>query len=43
MVGKTAKIMISLYSLFDLRPKKVPPHQSELHLSLKGLAAVDGK
>jgi phytoene synthase len=43
MVGKTAKIMISVYSLFDLRLKKVPAHQSELHISLKGLAAVDGK
>ena len=43
MVGKTEKLIISLYSLFDLRPKKVPPHQSELHIALKGLAAVDGK
>ena len=43
VVGKTEKIFISLYSLLDLRPKKVPQHQSELHLSLKGLAGVDSK
>jgi phytoene synthase len=43
MVGKTEKMIISLYSLFDLRPKKVPPHPSELHVALKGLAGVDGK
>lgn len=43
MVGKAEKIMVSLYSLFDLWPKKVPSHQSELHLSLKGLAGIDGK
>ena len=43
MVGKTEKMIISLYSLFDLRPKKVPPHPSELHVALKGLAGIDGK
>ncbi|MDB3925552.1 phytoene/squalene synthase family protein [Porticoccaceae bacterium] len=43
MVGKTEKMIISLYSLFDLRPKRVPPHPSELHVALKGLAGIDGK
>ncbi|MDA8944110.1 phytoene/squalene synthase family protein [Porticoccaceae bacterium] len=43
MVGKTEKMIISLYSLFDLRPRKVPPHPSELHMALKGLAGIDGK
>ncbi|MDB2649565.1 phytoene/squalene synthase family protein [Porticoccaceae bacterium] len=43
MVGKTEKMIISLYSLFDLRPKRVPPHSSELHVALKGLAGIDGK
>jgi hypothetical protein len=43
MVGKTEKMIISLYSLLDLWPKKVPPHLSELHTALKGLAGVDGK
>jgi hypothetical protein len=35
------KIILSFYSLLDLRPKKVPRHQSSLHKSLKGLAGVD--
>ena len=41
MVNKIEKILLSLYSLLDLRPKKVPPHQSSLHQSLQGLAGVD--
>ena len=43
VVTKIEKTLLSLYSLVDLRPKKVPPHQSELHQSLKGLAGVDAK
>jgi hypothetical protein len=43
IVGKAEKIMISLYSLFDLWPRKVPQHQSTLHQSLQGLAGVDGE
>ena len=41
VVHKLEKIVLSLVSLIDLRPKKVPPHQSNLHKSLKGLAGVD--
>jgi phytoene synthase len=41
VVNKIEKIFLSLYSLLDLRPKKVPPHQSGLHQSLQGLAGVD--
>lgn len=43
VVNKIEKTLLSLYSLVDLRPKKVPPHQSELHQSLQGLAGVDAK
>ena len=43
IVNKIEKTLLSLYSLVDLRPKKVPPHQSELHQSLQGLAGVDAK
>ena len=43
VVNKIEKTLLSLYSLVDLRPKKVPPHQSELHQSLKGLAGVNAK
>ena len=43
VVTKIEKTLLSLYSLVDLRPKKVPPHQSELHQSLQGLAGVDAK
>ena len=43
VVNKIEKALLSLYSLVDLRPKKVPPHQSELHQSLQGLAGVDAK
>lgn len=41
VVYKVEKIILSFYSLLDLRPKKVPRHQSNLHKSLKGLAGVD--
>jgi phytoene synthase len=41
VVHTAEKIMLSLASLVDLRPKQVPPHQSTLHKSLKGLAGVD--
>ena len=43
VVNKVEKILLSTYSLLDLIPKTVPPHQSELHHSLKGLAGVDAK
>lgn len=43
VVSKIEKTLLSLYSLVDLRPKNVPPHQSELHQSLQGLAGVDAK
>ena len=43
VVNKIERTLLSLYSLVDLRPKKVPPHQSELHQSLQGLAGVDAK
>ena len=43
VVNKIEKTLLSLYSLVDLRPKKVPPHQSELHQSLQGLAGVNAK
>jgi phytoene synthase len=43
MVHKIEKILLSAFSLLDLRRKKVPPHQSELHQSLQGLAGVDTK
>ena len=43
VVTKIEKTLLSLYSRVDLRPKKVPPHQSELHQSLQGLAGVDAK
>ena len=43
VVTKIEKTLLSLYSLVDLRPKKVPPHQSELHQSLQGLAGVNAK
>ena len=41
VVHKLEKIILSLFSLVDLRPKKVPPHLSKLHKPLKGLAGVD--
>ncbi|MGB0473957.1 MAG: phytoene/squalene synthase family protein [Porticoccaceae bacterium] len=41
VVGKLEKILLSLCCVIDLRPKKVPPHQSLLHQSLRGLAGVD--
>ena len=43
IVGKADKLMISLYCLIDLRPKKVPQHHSALHQSLEGLAGVNEK
>jgi phytoene synthase len=43
MVHKIEKILLSAFSLLDLRRKKVPPHQSKLHQSLQGLAGVDTK
>lgn len=43
VVHKLEKILLSAVSLLDLIPKTVPPHQSELHHSLKGLAGVDAK
>jgi phytoene synthase len=43
VVHKAEKILLSTVSLLDLIPKTVPPHQSELHHSLKGLAGVDAK
>ena len=41
VVHKLEKIILSLICLVDLCPKKVPPHQPELHTSLKGLAGVN--
>lgn len=41
VVHKIEKIFLSIYSLVDLRPKKVPTHRSTLHQSLQGLAGVD--
>jgi phytoene synthase len=41
VVSKIEKLFLSLCSLVDLIPKKVPPHQPELHQSLKGLAGVE--
>jgi phytoene synthase len=41
VVHKIEKIFLSIYSLVDLRPKKVPTHQPTLHQSLQGLAGVD--
>jgi phytoene synthase len=43
VVHKIEKILLSAFSLLDLRRKKVPPHQSALHQSLQGLAGVDTK
>jgi len=42
VVSMPEKILLSLYSLLDLRPKRVPSHKAELHHYLKGLAGVEG-
>jgi len=40
MVTTSEKVLLSLLSVADLRPKKVPPHKAILHQHLKGLAGV---
>jgi len=40
MVTGGEKALLSLRSLADLRPKKVPPHRTQLHQHLQGLAGV---
>jgi len=40
MVTGVEKVLLSLRSTADLRPKKVPPHQTKLHQHLQGLAGV---
>ena len=40
MVTTSEKVLLSLRSLADLRPKKVPPHETILHQHLDGLAGV---
>ena len=40
MVTGGEKALLSLRSLLDLRPIKVPPHRSQLHQHLQGLAGV---
>lgn len=40
MVTTGEKVLLSLRSLADLRPKKVPPHDTILHQHLEGLAGV---
>jgi len=40
MVTGGEKALLSLRSLLDLRPVKVPPHCSQLHQHLQGLAGV---
>ncbi len=42
-VGKPEKVLLSLRSLADLRPLRVPEHNSKLHQHLKGLAGVDSQ
>lgn len=42
-VGKPEKVLLSLRSLADLRPLRVPEHDSKLHQHLKGLAGVDSQ
>jgi phytoene synthase len=39
-VSKTEKTILSLRSLVDLKPVKVPAHRKELHKFLRGLAGV---
>ncbi len=43
MVSGGEKALLSLRSLADLRPKKVPAHQTQLHQHLQGLAGVQPK
>ena len=40
MVTGGEKVWLSLRSMADLWPKKVPPHQAQLHQYLQGLAGV---
>ena len=40
MVTGGEKALLSLRSLADLRPKKVPPHRTQLHQHLQGLVGV---
>jgi phytoene synthase len=40
MVTSSEKVWLSLRSMGDLWPKKVPPHQAQLHQHLQGLAGV---
>lgn len=43
IVSRGEKVLLSLRSLADLRPKAVPAHQTELHRHLQGLAGVQPK
>ena len=40
MVTAGEKVLLSLRSMADLRPKVVPPHETKLHQHLQGLAGV---
>ena len=40
MVTAGEKVLLSLRSMADLRPKVVPPHETKLHHHLQGLAGV---
>jgi len=40
-VGKPQKVLLSLRSLKDLKPIKVPNHKTALHENLQGLAGVE--
>jgi phytoene synthase len=42
-VGKRRKILLSIRSLVDLRPIKVPKHNLQLHKHLQGLAGVNSE
>ena len=41
MVSKPEKVLLSIRSLSELVPIKVPSHQGDLHKNLEGLAGVE--